>query len=883
MSRYELRRKIRFPMVGIVVISNMIPILVHAQPAQQPLSFEREIVPILTAYCWKCHGGEALEGDLDMRTLPLLLKGGTSGPALVRGRSEESLIIEKIESGEMPPENALNPTNQHLELLRSWVDAGASAQFSQPLNTKISVPELTQQKKQWWAFQGPLRHPVPDVRNQDRVRTPVDAFLLDKLEAQGLVFLPDADPGTLVRRVFLDVIGLPPRPDQVTMFISDSSPESYERLIDQLLASPHYGERWGRHWLDAAGYVDSRGTDNDAQIIKISEGMWKYRDYVVAAFNEDKSYDQFLMEQIAGDERVDWRNAKTFSPEIKNQLIATGFLRQSADVTDEQELNTADIRYQVLFDTLQTFSTNILGLTVHCARCHDHKFDPISHLDYYRLAACFTPGYNVHQWIPASERQIADVAKNEKERIDANNNRIEKGIGRAEEQVGRIHQQTKKRLLEAKLEQMPEVIREDLKKAIQTSEDKRTGVQKYLLSKLGTQLEVRPEEIDRALSARDRATVTALKEQIKSLAREKRSYGIIRAFWEPGSAPSTYLFRRGEYTTPGSLVNPGVPKVLEGVTQGLVMPEKGATTGSSGRRLALANWLTQPDHPLTARVIVNRVWQQYFGKGIVETPDNFGRSGALPSHPKLLDWLACEFMDRGWSFKELHRRILRSSAYRQGSRLKLGVRKISDPYKKDPENRLLWRMPLRRLESEVIRDRVLATSGLLEHRIGGPPIPLIPHSDGSVEIDVDKLTDKTDQYRRSLYVFARRNYQLSELSVFDQPLVAHNCIRRQYSAVVLQSLLMVNGKFISDQAVQFSKRVIERAGSNQKIRVREAFMLAFCRLPTDSEWETSFNFLESQAHRLQLEKDMEKSQACDHSLQELCHMLLSANELLYVE
>ena len=883
MSRYEISRKIRFSMVGFVVISNMIPILVHAQPAQQSLSFEREIVPILTAYCWKCHGGEALEGDLDMRTLPLLLKGGTSGPALVRGRSKESLIIEKIKSGEMPPENALKPTNQHLELLRSWIDEGASAQFNQPLNTEVSVSELPQQKKQWWAFQEPRRYPVPSVRNQNLVRTPVDAFLLDKLEAQGLKFLSDADPETLVRRVFLDVIGLPPRPDQVRAFVSDSSPESYERLIDELLASPHYGERWGRHWLDAAGYVDSRGTDNDAQIIKVSEGMWKYRDYVVAAFNEDKSYDQFLMEQIAGDERVDWRNAKTFSLEIKNQLIATGFLRQSADVTDEQELNTADIRYQVLFDTLQTFSTNILGLTVHCARCHDHKFDPISHVDYYRLAACFTPGYNVHRWIPGSERQIADVSKSEKDRIDINNDQIEKEIGRAEEQIGCIHQQTKKRLLEAKLKEMPEVIREDLKKAVQTSEDQRTGVQKYLLSKLSTQLEVSPGEIDRALSAKDRSRVAALKEQIKSLARGKKSYGIIRAFWEPGSVPATYLFRRGEYTTPGAPVNPGVPKVLEGVTQGLEIPEKGSVTGSSGRRLALANWLTHPDHPLTARVIVNRVWQQYFGKGIVETPDNFGRSGTLPSHPKLLDWLACEFVDRGWSFKELHRLILRSSAYRQGSRLKVAVRKIADPYKKDPENRLLWRMPLRRLESEVIRDRVLATSGLLEHRIGGPPIPLIPHSDGSVDINIDKLTDKTDQYRRSLYIFARRNYQLSELSVFDQPLVAHNCTRRQHSAVVLQSLLMVNGKFISDQAVQFSKRVIERAGSNQKLRIREAFMLAFCRLPTDSEWETSFSFLESQAHQLQLEKDIEKSQACDHSLQELCHMLLSANEFLYVE
>ncbi|MGE5192620.1 MAG: DUF1553 domain-containing protein, partial [Deltaproteobacteria bacterium] len=804
--------------------------------------FERDIHPLVKTYCWKCHGGEGLAGGLDFRSLPLILKGGKNGKVLEPGSAEKSRLYQKLAAKEMPPGNALKPTEAHLATIKAWIDAGAPARYTGGPLSEDEAPQPSDEDRQWRAFRKPLRPPVPAVSHTDRVRSPIDAFLLARLEARGLTFAPEADRPALVRRAYLDVVGLPPTPAEVDAFLTDTAGDAWERLIDRLLDSPHYGERWGRHWLDAAGYVDTNGADNDATIINLREGAWKYRDYVVRAFNSDKPYDRFLLEQIAGDELVDWRTAAAFTPEIQDLLTATGFLRPAADDTSAPELNTADIRHRVLYDTLQTFSTNVLGLTMHCAQCHSHKFDPIAQADYYRLLAIFAPAYNVQNWKHTTERVLPDVSSAEKEHIDRKNAEVDKQIAELNRQLGEIREPVRRKLFEAKLATLPEPIRHDTRTAVETPADKRTEVHKYLAEKLGGMLTVKPEEITAALDVAAKGAVAQREQQIGELNGTRRSYGKIQALWDVGPPPETYLYRRGGYETPGARVAPGFPAILTAALPGAPSPaEPGAAT--SGYRSALARWLTQPDHPLTARVIVNRVWQQYFGRGIVGTPDNFGRSGAAPTHPELLDWLAIEFVRGGWKFKAFHRLILTSSAYRQSSRI-ADRRPASasspenpaerDPTRIDPENLLLWRMPLRRLESEIIRDSVLAVSGTLDQTMGGPPIPIKPRPDGMVVVETQNPSPGTSPFRRSLYLVSRRNYQPTELSVFDQPLVATNCTRRTSTAVALQSLTMLNGEFVTAQAERFSRRVIAGA-TEEPQRIELAFRLALARPPTAEE------------------------------------------------
>jgi hypothetical protein len=876
-----------------------------AADPSKPLRFEADVVPILRAYCWKCHGGEGRATGLDMRSLPLLLAGGKSGPAIVRGSAANSRLVQKLAAGQMPPGNELKPTEAHLATLRAWLDSGAAATYEGGALTPAEAPQIQPKDREWWAFRKPVRPAIPTVQHQDRVRKPIDAFLLRRLEEKGLSFSPDADPLTLVRRVSLDLIGLPPSPQEVDAFLNDTSPDAYQNLIERLLASPQYGERWGRHWLDAAGYVDTVGSDNDAAIIEERERIWKYRDYVIRSFNNDKPFDRFLLEQIAGDELVDWRNAAEFTPAIKELLIATGFLRQAADVTYAPELNTADIRHQVLYDTVQIVAGNVLGLTVHCAQCHTHKFDPIPHADYYRLAAFFSPAYDAQNWKHSKERFLFDVAAPEKQSIDTHNGEVDRQVAEQQKLVVAIREPFERKVFDAKLATIPEAVRADTKAAVDTSADKRNEVQKYLAEKLGPLLKVMPAEVDQALDDAARQKTAEANKRIAELNGTKRSYDKIQALWDLGPPPHNYLYRRGDYQMPGAEVSPGVPAVLDDPTQPFILPIPVAGSPTNGYRTALARWLTRPDHPLTARVFVNRVWQQYFGRGIVATPDNFGASGSEPSHPELLDWLATEFVANGWSVKELHRQIVQSTAYRQASidDLRLPIADLNAPASKtsgsdpdnanrksqianrqslDPDNVLLWRMPLRRLESEIVRDNILAVSGTLDRTPGGPPVPLKSNPDGSVEIDSAKLPTPTSLFRRSLYLFSRRNYQLTEMNVFDQPVVAHNCTRRTSTAVVLQSLAMLNGPFIFTQAERFADRVKQTAGPDAERRIETAFRLSLCRPPNPEEVSASREFLARQATRYEAQKKLTPDQAADASLTNLCQMLLNTNEFLYV-
>ena len=845
-------------------------------PAEEGPLFEERVQGLLKTYCWKCHGGEGRQAGLDLRSLPLIKRGGKHGPAVVSGDLEKSLLVQKLVSGQMPPGKELRPTAAHIEIIKKWVAGGARARYVERGLDASEEPGLDESDRQWWSFRPPQRPVVPGVVAADRVAGGVDAFVLKRLEDVGLELAPEATRTQLVRRAHLDVLGLPPSPEEVTGFLADRRPGAWSRLVDRLLADPRYGERWGRHWLDVAGYVDTIGSDNDAGIIKPAPGVWRYRDYVIAAFNSDKPFDEFLVEQLAGDELVDWRNAESLDAGELQQIIATGFLRQVRDSTSSPELNTADIRHQVLYETLQTVSTSLLGLTVHCAQCHSHKFDPISQADYYRLAAIFTPSLDVQNWIQADKRHLHTVSPRHKARIDQHNGRVDARVGELKKQLGGIRAVVSKRLSDAKVSLLPEPVRADAVAAVKVAKDKRNPVQAYLATKLGPLMAVSAAEVEAGLSPAQRKTVSTSQAEIARLRSTRDTYETVRVTWEPAVAPPTYLYRRGDFTTPGPEVQPGVPLVLDPAGRptpiGSVARDD-QQPASSGRRLAFARWLTRPGNPVTARVIVNRLWMRYFVTGLVSTPANFGLSGSEPTHPRLLDWLAVELVDGGWSLKRVHRHVLCSSTYRQSTSRTAAdwqaCRRI------DPANHLLWHRPLKRLESEAIRDSVLCVSGEIDFYQGGPAVPIKANSDSSVVVDTGKLARPSDPNRRSLYLTCRRNYHPTELSVFDQPTVANNCTHRDSSVVVLQSLAMLNGRFSMTQARRFAARVVtETPGGDPSTRIDRAFWLALGREATDEEQGLASDLLKRQA--------AESAKAPHRPLEHLCHMLLNSNEFLYV-
>jgi cytochrome c553 len=858
--------------------------------AQAPLldkapRFEKDVLPILTAHCLKCHGEKAKKSGLDLRSVSAMVKGGASGPVIIKGHADKSLLYEQVSKKIMPPDQAPKLSSRQIDTIRDWIDAGALTE-----RPEKPIEAVTAKDREFWSFRPPVRSAIPAVKHSDRVRTPIDAFILEKLEAKGLTLSPDAERLTLLRRVYFDLIGLPPSPEEIDAYLADTRPDAYERLVDKLLASPHYGERWGRHWLDAAGYSDSVGGDNDPGQLFIREGMWQYRDYVVRSLNADKPYDQFVLEQLAGDEMDDWRSAPSWTPVMKEHLIATGLLRLSVDHTTEKELNRPFERYQLLHDTIENLSSNLLGLTVHCARCHDHKFDPIPQADYYRFMAVLKPSFNPEAWIQPQFHHLADVPPKEKESIDKANAEIDRQAAELTGQIKTIERSVHDSLFGVKLMAVPEAIRADVRAALAVEPNKRSEVQRYLAAKLGPLVAVTPDETSKALSAEQRQRIDSLKQQIAAQSGRKRSYGKIQAAWEHDKLPATHILLRGNHLTPGPEVEPGTFAVLTDATTQPSIPSQKAAL-SSGRRTAWAKWLTRPDNPLTARVFVNRVWQRYFGEGIVATSDNFGHLGARPTHPELLDWLAVEFVECGWKIKALHRLIVTSSVYRQASTQytvlstqlakdppasKTGAEDsgLLTPLAVDPGNQLLWRQRLRRLESEAIRDAVLAVSGALDRSQGGPPVPIEPHEDGLVVVQTKGLPS-TAAYRRSLYLFARRNYNMTLLSVFDQPVMATNCTRRIQSAVPLQSLTLLNDAFMLEQAERFATRVASIA-SMPKEQIEAAFRIALARRPTNSELKAALDLLTKVTARY-----AEQPQPERRALAKLCHMLLCTNEFLY--
>ena len=765
-----------------------------------------------------------------------------------------------------------------------------------------------------WAFQPPSRPKIPAVRNSSRMRTPVDAFLLAKLNAVHLGYSPDADRTTLLRRAHLDLWGIPPTIEEVDAFLADKRADAFERVLDRLLASPRFGERWARHWLDVAGYADTVGFDIDATLIIQSEGKWRYRDYVIAALNDDVPYDQFVREQIAGDEMVDWRRAPVFTPEIRKKLIATGFLRNARDESHEPESNIPLIFYGVLHNTLDITCSSLLGLTMQCARCHDHKFDPISQKEYYQLMAFFTPAYNPKDWRPVypwkpgiKDRGLPDVSAVELKEIERHNQAIDDKAARCLKEVADIRRPYEDRLREAKLKAIPEAIRADTRAALATAPDKRNEVQKYLAGKLQQMLHVSPAEVDEALRETERTAIARVNEQITTLKKQRRSFGKIQALYDVGPPPPTFFLRRGNHERPGAEVQPAYLKAL--CDSDRKIPTAVTVAGASGRRLALANWLTEPNSrasALLARVMVNRLWQHLFGEGLVPTPENFGLSGTRPAHSELLEWLSDEFARTGWRIKPMLKLMMMSSAYRQSSRPAEPSAAAAE--KVDPANKLLWKMRLRRLEAEAIRDSMLAVSGRLDLTMAGPPVRIKWQPDGMVVLDKQSFAGPTAGNRRSIYLLFRRAYNLSFLTVFDQPLVALNCSRRDASAVPLQALAMLNDDFVIEQARHLADRVAGlinerrvrsvRANAKTESKIdgnlartertlqedasRFVFRLALSRLPSPNEIEICCRLLERQTAIFRAAK-LSPPAAEQQALVQLCHTILNTSEFLYVE
>jgi hypothetical protein len=809
------------------------------------------------------------------------MKGSDEGPVVIGGSAEKSVLFQKIAAGKMPPPKEKNPlSDDQVAMIRRWIERGElTGEAKAPA---AAEPQISEEDRNFWAFRRPVAPPVPETRAGHRVRTPIDAFLLAKQRARGLAFSPDASRLTLLRRASLDLIGLPPSPPEIAAFLADESPDAYERLIDRLLDSPHYGERWGRHWLDAAGYTDSPHCDVKGQFLSVDD--WRYRDYVVSSFNNDKPYDRFLTEQLAGDELVDWTTAPKYTPEILDALIATGYMRTTADWTHGDQTQASRYKYDTVARVVENVVTGVLGLTMGCARCHSHKFDPIPQQDYYRLLAVFATAYNIDDWKRPSERFLPDVSKADQDEIAAHNAKLDAAVADHEMKIAEMERPQRERLFAERLATVPELLRSDVKTAFETPADKRDEVQRYLFKKFEASLQVSTAEVRKNLTADDQAACTAHEQEIARLKQSKRSFGRLQALWDAGAPPTVHQLMRGEAETPGPVVEAGFLSVLcpPGRSAAVRPPE---TTGdSSGRRLALARWLTSRDHPLTARVMVNRIWQHHFGKGIVATPENFGHSGTPPTHPELLDWLSVDFVEHGWSIKRLHKLIMTSTAYRQSAhRPPPGSTSAIDP-----ENELLSRMNLRRLEAEAIRDAVLAVSGKLDPALGGAPIPVELKPDGLVT--VSKGPTPTSQFRRSLYVRALRGshpigtgFKMSIMEIFDFPEIVINCTRRDTSTTPLQALALINSDFMTEQARFFAERVRALCGhdaSNAKL-VETAFALAYGRPPGNDELQFCQEFLSAQSQVFVTEMQAPE-QASQQALAGLCLMLLASNEFLYI-
>ncbi|MGH9631892.1 MAG: PSD1 and planctomycete cytochrome C domain-containing protein [Bryobacteraceae bacterium] len=762
------------PTILLVLSFTAVPCL-----AQQDF-FEGTVKPILQANCWSCHSERNKTSGLALDSREAALAGGK------RGAGQLLEAVSHTGSLRMPPTGKLKP--EQIAALEKWVGMG-----------------MPWSDAGHWSFRPPVKPSPPEVQNSKWVRNPIDSFILSRLEKEGLSPSPDAEKITLLRRVSLDLIGIPPSPEEIREFLADTRPDAYERVVDRLLASPHYGERWGRHWLDLARYADSNGYNIDGP-----REIWKYRDWVIQALNRDLPFDRFVIEQLAGD---------LLPNPTTDQLIATGFHRNTA-LNLEGGIDFEQYRVEAVVDRVDTTGSAFLGLTLGCARCHDHKYDPISQREFYQIYSFFN---NVDEMTNGRDREYAHQpvlempTPEQAKRRSAFRTQIElledelNEYERAQGLVEKRRQWERTLPIEERQKFVPET-----QVLFDMPPEERTETQNLLLARLYAEANKEP-----ALEQR-----VELIEAMRKREPEVTSTLVMKELAEPRQA---YVQLGGDFLRKGDPVAPGVPEVLP------PLEADGRPT-----RLDFAEWIVSPENPLTARVTVNRLWQRYFGKGIVATENDFGTQGTPPTHPALLDWLATEFVDRKWSLKAMHRLIVTSSTYRQSS-----LRR-EDLAKADPENHLLGKQNRLRLDAEIVRDSALAASGLLTTKIGGPSVyPPIPEGAlGVTQIKREWPTSQgPDRYRRGMYTFFWRSAPYPGLIVFDAPDATAACTRRNRSNTPLQALTLLNNEAFVEAAQALAQRILKE---DPEERLNYAYRLALARQPAPEERKRLEEFLAAQ-------------------------------------
>ncbi len=856
-----MNQRLRFLLFFCLAFSTALTARPPIVAADDKITFEQHVRPIFKVYCLDCHGGgEKVKGKLDLRLRRFAVRGGKSGPGLVPGNATQSRVLERLKAGEMPPGEKKVPAEQ-IAVIERWIVAGAPTQRDEPATLPPGI-DITPEERAYWFYQPIRRVEPPQFASADRIRTPIDAFVLAKLRAKGLTFNADADKRTLLRRASLDLIGLPPTQTEIDQFLSDRSENAYERMIDRLLASPHYGERWGQHWLDVVGYADS---DGDGAQDTPRPYAWKYRDYVIRSLNADKPLDRFLIEQLAGDELVPrpWINLKHEQIEL---LTATGFLRTAPDGTTSGGIAEAQ---QQVADTVKIVSSSLLGLTVGCAQCHDHKYDPIPQADYYRLRAVFEPAFDPAHFRRPAQRLVSLYSESDRSRAVA----VDAEVGRMQAEYNAKEQQYVRAAFEKELAKFAQAERDKLRAAFETPAAQRTPQQKQLVA-VNPKLNLNPG----VLYQYNQAAADELKkmqEKIQAKRAEKPVEDFLAVLSEEvGKIPSTHIFYRGDPRQPTAEVQPGDLTIAAPDGARLEIPVKDSKLPTSGRRLAYAKHLTTGRHPLLGRVLVNRIWLHHFGRGIVDTPADFGLLGQRPTHPELLDWLATELVRQGWSLKRLHKIILCSTVYRQSSRRNPSTDAL------DSANALYGRFALRRLEAETLRDRMLATSGQLDRSLFGPPVLVAADTVGQVITSDDKP-------RRSIYLQVRRSQPVAFLTTFDAPGGELNCARRISSIAAPQALMLMNSEFVLGQARRFAQRLLHESSSEgdesarRDRRLVRAWQLAYQRPIEPDELSSARRFLDRQRARHASLKDKSDPEIIIWT--NLCQQLLSSNEFLYVD
>jgi cytochrome c553 len=784
------------------------------EPSRQ---FESEIRPLLVQRCHKCHGATVQKGKLRLDSRSAALAGGENGPAVVPGKPQKSLLVDAINHGsrEMPPDGKLSEAQ--IASLTRWIEQGAvwPGDDQPPVAAVRRGPkELTEADRQWWSFQPVKRPAAPEITSDWPLRNDVDRFVAARLQAEKLHSSPEADKHALLRRATFDLHGLPPTPEETAAFLAHDAPQAYEKLIDRLLDSPRYGERWARHWLDLVRYAESDGYKQD----DFRPTAWRYRDYVIQSLNDDKPYDRFVQEQLAGDE---------ISPDDPQAVVATAYLQLGIYEYNQRDVPTQ--WHSILNEITDVTADVFLGQGLQCARCHDHKYDPLLQKDYFRLRAYFAA------YSPLTSAPVASLAEQQayREKLTA----WEQKTADLRRELNELQEPARAAVANDAMKKFPD----DMRAILEKPADQRSTQERQLYDLAWRQIVLETDKIDYSKKLTGDALLRwqELKAQLAAFESEKPQplpTTIAGSDIGPDAPPTLIPGKQGE------AIEPGPPSVFD--PRPAIVPTPTANATTTGRRRALAEWIANENNPLTSRVLVNRVWQYHFGRGLVNTSSDFGHLGELPSHPELLDYLASEFVASGWSLKKLHRLIMTSHAYRQAS-------KNSSPETaaKDPQNRLLWRQSVRRLDAEQIRDAILAATGELDLVSGGP----------SVDVKAPRRTIFTKQFR---------NRRDPLLDVFDVPDGIASTPQRNVTTTPLQSLLLINNPWMLERAKVLAAKVNQDSPDDAAL-VDRLYLRILARPATAGERQTVVRYLAAGNRQ--------------EALADVCHALLNSSEFLFVD